>query len=517
MPSKTKPQQAPAAAKPTTGSARGLSLEVHNFGPIAEGMVDVRPLTVFAGPSNTGKSWMATLIYALSRYLSELPSRFRYYGFEKVEREKPLLPSMPKLKMPENPKAWLDSVRKQGQIAQTDSDLEQWHAAIQAFENRGGLAAGFLRWRGLPASAGLTRTHAPEKMSARFRCGHMGGHLEILPKGKKNSSASSTFRIDLPRQLNLSEEQAQWMVQHLEALPPLHAPGSGMARQIFLEHLARFLVVNNFAADAGYPGSFFYLPEGRGILTNTLSALTSGLIDRASRPDVQSDKLLPRLSGVASDFLQMLQLAHMKSEVEADGVNLTSKIESRILGGEVKVEQSEVGMPIFNFHPAGWKGQYLPLVGTSSMVSELAPVALFLRYWIRPGDTLILEEPEAHLHPAAQMRLTEEIAAWVKAGIRVIITTHSEWMLETLSNMVYRSQVKESDRKGKPALAKEEVGVWLFDFINPGKPREGTRITEIPWSLDEAGYEAGFYDAAMKGDNDWSESWNCIANGGEEK
>ena len=44
-----------------------IELEVKDFGPILEASLDLRPLTVFIGPSNTGKSWLATLIYALHR------------------------------------------------------------------------------------------------------------------------------------------------------------------------------------------------------------------------------------------------------------------------------------------------------------------------------------------------------------------------------------------------------------------------------------------------------------------
>ena len=47
-----------------------LELEVANFGPIVEAKIDLRPLTVFVGPSNTGKSYLAILIYALHRFFS---------------------------------------------------------------------------------------------------------------------------------------------------------------------------------------------------------------------------------------------------------------------------------------------------------------------------------------------------------------------------------------------------------------------------------------------------------------
>ena len=47
-------------------------LEVRNFGPIASANIDLRPLTVFVGPSNTGKSWLAILIYALHRHFGRV-------------------------------------------------------------------------------------------------------------------------------------------------------------------------------------------------------------------------------------------------------------------------------------------------------------------------------------------------------------------------------------------------------------------------------------------------------------
>ena len=49
-----------------------LQLSVSNFGPIAKAEIDLRPLTVFVGPSNTGKSYLAILIYALHRFFGRL-------------------------------------------------------------------------------------------------------------------------------------------------------------------------------------------------------------------------------------------------------------------------------------------------------------------------------------------------------------------------------------------------------------------------------------------------------------
>ena len=57
-------------ATPTQGES--LQLSVSNFGPIVQAEIDLRPLTVFVGPSNTGKSFLAMLVYALHRCFQRL-------------------------------------------------------------------------------------------------------------------------------------------------------------------------------------------------------------------------------------------------------------------------------------------------------------------------------------------------------------------------------------------------------------------------------------------------------------
>ena len=50
---------------------KNLELSVRDFGPIARADIDLRPMTVFAGPSNTGKSYLAILIYALHKFFHQ--------------------------------------------------------------------------------------------------------------------------------------------------------------------------------------------------------------------------------------------------------------------------------------------------------------------------------------------------------------------------------------------------------------------------------------------------------------
>ena len=63
-----------------------LKVSVKDFGPIIEGTVELKPLTLFVGPSNAGKSYLAMLIYSLMQsshasflYPYVIPMRYVYF------------------------------------------------------------------------------------------------------------------------------------------------------------------------------------------------------------------------------------------------------------------------------------------------------------------------------------------------------------------------------------------------------------------------------------------------------
>ena len=212
------------------------------------------------------------------------------------------------------------------------------------------------------------------------------------------------------------------------------------------------------------------------------------------------------LSGVLADFLeQLINLDTQPQDLKHERSDLDSKIEKAILNGTVDIQRSETGYPRFTYRPEDWNDD-LPLMNASSMVSELAPVVLYLRHVVRPGNVLIIEEPESHLHPAMQVEFTRQLAALVRAGVRVIITTHSEWVLEELANIVRLSSLSKAERKGikggDVALRPEEVGAWLFQPKN--RPR-GSVVKEIPLDDDSGLFPSGFDEVAVALHNNWAE------------
>ena len=254
----------------------------------------------------------------------------------------------------------------------------------------------------------------------------------------------------------------------------------------------------------------YYLPADRTGIMHAHKVVVGSLIRGASR-GIHPTRALPALSGVVADFIeQLLELGDLSSRRRRLNENLTQRLEKEILSGSIRNEKSETGYPVFSYQPTGWK-EDMPLMNTSSMVSELAPVVLYLRHVVSPGEVLIIEEPESHLHPGMQVAFIRHLAEAVRSGIRVIITTHSEWVLEELANLVRLSELSESDRKGiggaDYALSPDQVGTWLFE---QKKRPKGSVVKEIPLDVDYGGFRSDYDDVAIGTHNDWATISNRI-------
>jgi AAA ATPase domain/Protein of unknown function (DUF3696) len=81
-------------------------------------------------------------------------------------------------------------------------------------------------------------------------------------------------------------------------------------------------------------------------------------------------------------------------------------------------------------------------------VSQLLPV-IVQAYYAQPGDTVILEQPEIHLHPRVQADLADLlIDAADRAGVQFVVESHSEHFLRRLQR-----RVAEEERIGNEQVA----------------------------------------------------------------
>ncbi|MWC30774.1 DUF3696 domain-containing protein [Paenibacillus sp. MMS18-CY102] len=63
----------------------------------------------------------------------------------------------------------------------------------------------------------------------------------------------------------------------------------------------------------------------------------------------------------------------------------------------------------------------------------------------RIGDILIIENPEIHLHPRAQSRLTELFSFAASNGVRIVIESHSDHVFNGIRKAIFNNQISTED------------------------------------------------------------------------
>ena len=79
---------------------------------------------------------------------------------------------------------------------------------------------------------------------------------------------------------------------------------------------------------------------------------------------------------------------------------------------------------------------------SSSSFKSLSLLSLYLKHSAHEGDTIIIDEPELNLHPDNQRKIARFIGRLVNEGFKVIISTHSDYIIKELNNLIMLSSVK---------------------------------------------------------------------------
>ena len=509
---------------------RDYRLEVKDFGPIAEASVDVRPLTVFIGPSNTGKSYLAILMYALHRCFGGPPDPLDRRGLPRLMgwRMSWFREAMqPKTSIRKSLKAWLSKVAVQGGSlpalpmdvsAHIRSRLEQARGLDRSLEQEIRRCFGVDRLDDLirrPSSHADTRVDLWIRRNADAETVRYGiqlskGSVDILGKiGEVESFSTGIERSDdldfaLQRLLSARRLRTQGGIDDGD----LEFILASLVEQLFRSLLRPFLQ------------DTYYLPADRTGVMHSHQVVVSALIQNATMGGLRPPADIPMLSGVLGDFLEHLIVMTSGERRRPDRAkhsrrhdqrhDRARRLERHVLQGTVRIAPTETNYPQFLYRPEKWEDD-LPLMRASSMVSELAPVVLYLRHLVEPGDVLIIEEPEAHLHPAMQAAFARDLARLVRSGIRVVVTTHSEWLLDQFANLVRLSELPEAKRKGLPgadeALRPEQFGAWLF---KPKQRPKGSVVEKLSIDPDTGGLGSDYSEIAEHLYNDWAHIGNRI-------
>ena len=459
-----------------------LTISVKNFGPIAEGSVDLKPLTIFVGPSNTGKSYMATAVHAVMRAARSVGNEAAFdgrvvsivfrvtpYGMgndnsddtkavvrglqnfaDKEAINQDLLVS----DLPESVISWLrDETGERLRIVQqhTLDQLLLLYGEPSKFAKYGSQAN--------RTSLSVSR-HTPQL------------HLDVgLPQTVNPTPEFDISKVSAPVQA-IELLRRIPLIRESDVLPP----GTKM------------LLVDPIVLRVldGVPTNSYYLPASRSGIIRVERPLTSAIIRQSSLAESQRMGL-PVSLGVTSEFLADfvgLSQENRLTDSNADLDKAIKFLENKVLHGEIDLDES-AGLPRPDVTYETEVGQFT-IDQTSSMVSELAPLILFLKYLVRPGDLLILEEPESHLHPAAQRQLARGIVRLVNAGVKVLITTHSETFVAQVNHLLrisYASKrwLRENGFTPEDCLKHEDVSAYMFRM---DEELGGNRVDELEIQRD---------------------------------
>lgn len=144
---------------------------------------------------------------------------------------------------------------------------------------------------------------------------------------------------------------------------------------------------------------------------------------------------------------------------------LADEIENKIMHGHLRVSESGS----ICYKKEGMNKE-IPLSLSSSGVKTICSIILFLRNSAMDCNLIIIDEPEINLHPKYQILIARILARIVNAGIRLIISTHSDYIIRELNNMIMLSSIKDEETIKQlgytkdETLSKDDVAPYYFEY-----------------------------------------------------
>jgi predicted ATPase len=187
-----------------------------------------------------------------------------------------------------------------------------------------------------------------------------------------------------------------------------------------------------------------------------------------------------RLPGASMFFLEQLLGVEKFTKKERERAFTAPALEllEDVLGGRIEMYWDLS----VRYYPFGAE-KPLKLINASAMVSELSAIYI-LSGTLKEGWWLVVEEPEAHVHPEGQATIARYFAKLARLGVNVMATTHSDIIALKLAQMVGLTGLSPEERerlgyRGDEYLKKEELAIYSFE------PEDGSIARKV--ELSETG------------------------------
>ena len=398
-----------------------MKIKFSNLGSIQETELDLRPLTVIIGPNNSNKTYIAYSTYGLwQRARSSLSLR----------RDNK---SEPELK-PEEHDKW---------------SLKIDHNLLDFF------------------------IRDIEKTAKRFGEDKYFGVQQFFQDSSRKLFSTTSFEMIISQQ---EVEDAINQLIHKDAIPLTDEISLKLTRKedvLFFEiqpkneelsknqtlHFTNRFITNRFISSVAEVlfSNIFPFPAERNAFINIYKILETkryrilkqkqreSFINSTSeekfglpQPLIAIDIRYPQPVEDFLDFLSEIELQ------ETTKINSSNKNEFQKLADEIENQLQNKNKTNLKSTKLGGKeikvsvkrGLEIDLYNASSSIKQLAPLLLYLRYRASKGDFLVIDEPEMNLHPESQAKLLEALSILVNLGVRILLTTHSPYVMAHLNNLV---------------------------------------------------------------------------------
>ncbi|MBR1743350.1 MAG: AAA family ATPase [Lachnospiraceae bacterium] len=420
------------------------TLEVSNFGKIRHAKVTVAPLTFFLGENNSGKSYLMTLIYGL------LTMRFQEKYIEGCRET-------------EGYNRAFAFVREQLSKLETEGEVifflpedvrDSFALLLDSILNK--------------------RVFLEELFNKTFEEGEFSVKFYDTYK----------FRLTCDEKYIII-----WFDEESYSL----GAGTALVKEedVKTEYFMSYIMQLLFQKDFMHGNQdILYLPVARtGFLLTYKSVIGSAMQDKFNIEN--SEKNL--LTKPVGDFLTRLGTMSVHGE-QLYYQDLVSFIEQHLIKGHIDVSE----MPTHDIlYSSEQLGQKLPMYLTSGVVTELAPLLLFLERINL--HTVLIEEPEISLHPELQISMARLLVRMCNAGIATFVTTHSDLIMQHVNNMIRLSEIVRAGKElpetkytKEDFIQRNQVAVYEFQTGADGR----TEIIPVP--CNKSGFAVDTFYQALK-------------------
>ena len=156
-------------------------------------------------------------------------------------------------------------------------------------------------------------------------------------------------------------------------------------------------------------------------------------------------------SGMYKDFIaDVNDMSNVFPDNQQEQTQLMNQLRA-IMEGEV---QKEEGRYVYLTEKLN-----IPISAAASSIREIAPLQLLASKVNMRQTAILIEEPEAHLHPNKQRMMADVVGCIRKTGSYVHLTTHSDYFLQRINELILFQRYANNHKEEEIASLAKRTGI----------------------------------------------------------